>query len=879
MEEKNIDDVLLSSQSSRSSEHGRSSAPHHECVMAMNYRGGSLGSVYYKAGSRELRIMQDITIRDPSDYIHQLLEQICPQLLIISSTGNVDYEAIVSGHDIIIEKMPNKDFAYNKGRYSLLTWYLETIDRQKQSDILESSTQSLPSTVSADGADSARSMQAYLRLNCHVDFNSSTTVGCVGAIFSYLQGLRSNTNEADFSASSSRTQPLQLRAFSIDKNLQAVGDTISSLDIIDINSTTTAQEKKFNKKSTLFDVLNKTSSLPGSHKMKQWVLQPVYEKEILEERYRSVAFFKHDEQRQLSKHLQIYLKQLRNISTLLDQLQNNRANANEWKQLLQCAYCMIQVYGVFNAFSGADLPAIAVQFQQHADIDLLKELGIAVHRMINFELSNNEGRIVLNKRVDDQLNALHERYDGLDDILAQEAEEISHMLADPLGSTVNVVYFPQLGYLLTWPVAIASVHIVPEQFPDFTLQFTSCENAYYKSDHMRELDERLGDIHSLIIDREVKLLHDLAEKWCVHSTLLMDLATLLAEIDCYNALAVVAKQNKYVKPEITNTSVLHILGGRHPMCELVTESFIPNDTYLVGGIGDRAERKIECDSFKNMMCPPDGDAQDLQEARSVMLLSGANGSGKSVYLTQVALIIYMAHIGSFVPADHASIGLTDKIFTRLRTSETSAKMQSAFTIDLQQVLQAIDYATDRSFLIMDEFGKGTNAADGAGLFYAVLNHFLSRKEKCPKIIASTHFHDIIASRTLTQNHFISLYTTEIMFVQMEQSLQGISRSEVEVIENEQQEVIFLYRVVPATDLSASFGICQANAANMPLHLIRRAMFLSECLTNQTPIPLSTESDDMFDQLERLAEAFTVTPADHISEHQSLMKSVLRVIKN
>lgn len=124
----------------------------------------------------------------------------------------------------------------------------------------------------------------------------------------------------------------------------------------------------------------------------------------------------------------------------------------------------------------------------------------------------------------------------------------------------------------------------------------------------------------------------------------------------------------------------------------------------------------------------------------MLVLTGPNYSGKSVYLKQVALIVFMAHVGSFVPADSATIGLTDKILSRVATRETVSHTQSAFMIDLQQISLALSLATRRSLLIIDEFGKGTESCDGAGLACAVMEHLLSLGINRPKVLGATHFH-------------------------------------------------------------------------------------------------------------------------------------------
>jgi DNA mismatch repair protein MSH5 len=173
-------------------------------------------------------------------------------------------------------------------------------------------------------------------------------------------------------------------------------------------------------------------------------------------------------------------------------------------------------------------------------------------------------------------------------------------------------------------------------------------------------------------------------------------------------------------------------------------SFVPNDTFIVGGPGDDASLE-ESELDRNTAGPfqPSSSTRHTyahKDSPSMLVLTGPNYSGKSVYLKQVALIVFMAHVGSFVPAESARIGLTDKILSRVTTRETVSRVQSAFMLDLQQISLALSLATRRSLLIIDEFGKGTEASDGAGLACAVMKHLLSLGSERPKVIGATHFH-------------------------------------------------------------------------------------------------------------------------------------------
>ena len=212
---------------------------------------------------------------------------------------------------------------------------------------------------------------------------------------------------------------------------------------------------------------------------------------------------------------------------------------------------------------------------------------------------------------------------------------------------------------------------------------------------------------------EISIMHRLSETVLEYQEGLLTMTSACSELDCLLSFAHAARKQNYTRPTMTSENLLEIHQGRHPLQELCSDTFIPNDTNL------------------------------SNQGPRMILLTGANASGKSVYLKQVALIVFMAHIGSFVPAVSSTIGITDKILTRLSTKESVSKQSSAFMLDLQQTQRALLNATPHSLVLLDEFGKGTTSTDGIGLFCAVMESFASRDLSCPKLIAATHFHGTI----------------------------------------------------------------------------------------------------------------------------------------
>jgi DNA mismatch repair protein MSH5 len=269
--------------------------------------------------------------------------------------------------------------------------------------------------------------------------------------------------------------------------------------------------------------------------------------------------------------------------------------------------------------------------------------------------------------------------------------------------------------------------------------FSTEANAYYKNILMSQLDQRFGDVYARICDKEIEIVQELGERVLEYEELLNSVSDTVGELDCNVALAKGAMAYNLSRPRISEQNILKIKGGRHLLQELTVPAFIPNDTFIVGGNGtDRSQPE----SLLEQQSPCPGANTQEAAGPSMILMTGPNYSGKSVYLKQVAMITYMAHVGCFVPAEAAKIGLTDKILTRIATRESVSRIQSAFMIDLQQTSIALTLATRRSLVIIDEFGKGTDNHDGAGLAAGVFEHFLQLGPNCPKVLGATHFHEI-----------------------------------------------------------------------------------------------------------------------------------------
>lgn len=305
-----------------------------------------------------------------------------------------------------------------------------------------------------------------------------------------------------------------------------------------------------------------------------------------------------------------------------------------------------------------------------------------------------------------------------------------------------------------------------------------------------------------LADKEIEILHALAVRVLEHEKLLIAASDLCGELDSLVALATGARRYGYNPPHMTTTNVIHIEGGRHPLQELTVPAYIANDCCITGGSGD-------VDIVEESHSPSQSSKANQQSKNEsgMLIMTGPNYSGKSVYLKQNALIVYMAHIGSYVPAQTATIGLTDKILTRIATRESVSRNQSAFMIDVQQIALALTLATNRTLLVIDEFGKGTNALDGAGLCCGVFDYLLNLGADRPKVLGATHFHEIFENGFLQER-------PELSFGHMEVRVD----TDAEIVE---EQITYLYRFMPGRS-NSSFGTSCAAMNGIDPAIVERA---------------------------------------------------------
>nr|XP_040138328.1 mutS protein homolog 5 isoform X4 [Ictidomys tridecemlineatus] len=316
--------------------------------------------------------------------------------------------------------------------------------------------------------------------------------------------------------------------------------------------------------------------------------------------------------------------------------------------------------------------------------------------------------------------------------------------------------------------------------------FLSEEKLHYRSARTKELDALLGDLHCEIRDQETLLMYQLQCQVLARAAVLTRVLDLASRLDALLALASAARDYGYSRPHYSpQLHGVRIHNGRHPLMELCARTFVPNSA--------------ECGGDKG----------------KVKVVTGPNSSGKSIYLKQVGLITFMALVGSFVPAEEAEIGAVDAIFTRIHSCESISLGLSTFMIDLnQQVAKAVNNATERSLVLIDEFGKGTNTVDGLALLAAVLRHWLVLGPMCPHIFVATNFLSLVQLQLLPQGPLVQYLTMETC--------------------EDGNDLVFFYQVCGGV-ANASYASHTAAQAGLPEKLIARGKEISDLIRNGKPI--------------------------------------------
>jgi DNA mismatch repair protein MutS len=523
--------------------------------------------------------------------------------------------------------------------------------------------------------------------------------------------------------------------------------TIRNLELMDSN---------VENGNSLASVLDTTVSPMGSRLLKRWIIFPLLDKNKITERLDATAFFINE--KEMAKQLESFIKATGDIERLVSKIPLKKISPRE---VLQLAKGLIEVDKIKTLASTADnilLQRIVEQLNPCLSICNTIQHTI----MEDAPALANKGNLVkmgINAELDELRTISKGGKNFLLDIQLREAERTG---IPSLKLSYNNVY----GYYLE--VTHTHKNKVPE---DWIRKQTLTTAERYITPELKVYEEKILGAEEKIISLEIKIFDELLMQLQEYIAPMQLNGNLLGQMDVLLCFATIALKNKYTRPIVTDSSVLQIKEGRHPVIEQnlpVGEEYIANDVMLD------------------------------KEQQQIIIITGPNMSGKSALLRQTALIVLMAHIGSFVPASHAEIGLTDKIFTRVGASDNLSGGESTFMVEMNETASIINNISERSLIILDEIGRGTSTFDGISIAWSIAE-YLHQHIGMPKTLFATHYHELN---------------------ELENKMDRIKN--YHITHKEVGNKVFFLRKLAKGGSKHSFGIHVAKMAGMPNSLVDRA---------------------------------------------------------
>ncbi len=531
------------------------------------------------------------------------------------------------------------------------------------------------------------------------------------------------------------------------------------------------------KEGSLLSVLDETQTAMGGRLLKSWVSSPLRNEQSIKQRQNAVEeLFK---KKNIRKELIDSLKEIGDLERLISKISTGRANARDVISLKSSLEKIPQIKISLSSFSDPTLKKIS---------DSLNELFDVVGKITEAIMENpaaglNEGGII-KKGYSPELDELREiAFEGKDFLSNLQQREREKTQIPSIKVSFNKIF----GYYIE--ISNSYKNKVPDSY---IRKQTLVNSERYITQELKEFEEKILNAEERINLLEYQLFNEVRIFIAQKTEEIQKNAKLIGLLDVLVSFAEIAEKYNYVKPEINSGNEINIKKGRHPVVERILppgEKFTPNDCRL-----------------------SNNDQQ-------IIMLTGPNMAGKSVYLRQVGLIVLLAQIGSFVPAESATMGIVDRIFTRVGASDNISAGESTFLVEMQEAANIINNATSKSLILLDEIGRGTSTFDGISIAWAITEYLHENPSLAAKTLFATHYHEL--------NEMAELFPR-------------IKNFKVEVREYD-DKVIFLHRVTPGK-ADHSYGIQVAMMAGLPLFVTNRAKEILNNLESKELTPYEIKKE-------------------------------------
>ncbi len=558
----------------------------------------------------------------------------------------------------------------------------------------------------------------------------------------------------------------------------------------------TLREKQ--RRGSLLWVLDKTKTAMGARLMRTMIEQPLIRKEQIIERQNAIeelnmSYISREEIRE-------YLGPVYDLERLIGRITYKSANPRDLIAFRNSLKMLPFIRDILKEFHSAVLKEI------HEDMDPLQDLYDLIERAIVEEppIVTREGGMIKEGYNEEADKLRHAKTEGKTWLAELEARE-----RDKTGiKNLKIKYNKVFGYYFE------VTNSFKDLVPDYFIRKQTLANAErYTTDELKNLEDIILGAEDKLFSLEYDLFCNVRDQIAGEVNRIQTTAKAIAGLDVFSSLSLVATRNNYVKPKINEKGTIHIKNGRHPVVELMLKDdlFVANDTVL--------------DNNKNR----------------ISIITGPNMAGKSTYMRQTALIVLMAQIGSFVPADEADIGVCDRIFTRVGASDDLASGQSTFMVEMTEVANILRNATRNSLVILDEIGRGTSTFDGLSIAWAVVEYISNTRVLGAKTLFATHYHEL---------------------TELEDTMSGVTNYCIAVKE-QGDDIVFLRKIIKG-GADKSYGIQVAKLAGVPDQVITRAKELVEELSSAD---ITMKAREIAEASANVSQHKTVTRPDEVDLNQ------------
>ncbi len=520
----------------------------------------------------------------------------------------------------------------------------------------------------------------------------------------------------------------------------------------------------------LITILDQTISPMGARLMKKWIVLPLKKKQAIERRQNIVAFF--GEQEALKTDIEKYIHQIGDLERLVSRVPVGKITPREVVQLKKALRAIAPVKELLEKSEDKTLLKIAEGLNPCQTLCEQVDKEIVAEPPANL----NKGGVIadgFSEELDELRHIVSNSKEILLDIQKTEAERTGI-------ASLKIGFNNVFGYYLEVTNKYKNQGLVPEHW---VRKQTLTGSERYITDDLKKLEAKILGAEEKILLLEVQYFEKLVMDMADYIQPVQHNASLIARLDCLIAFANVARKHNYCKPAINDSLIIDIKDGRHPVIEHQLppgQTYVPNDVYL--------------------------DNNDQQ----ILMITGPNMAGKSAILRQTALICLMAQMGAFVPAKAASIGLIDKVFTRVGASDNISSGESTFMVEMNETASIMNSISERSLILLDEIGRGTSTYDGISIAWSIAEYLHINQAATPKTLFATHYHEL--------NELANKFPRIKNY--------NIATKEVG------QKVIFLRKLV-AGGSHHSFGIHVAKMAGMPQSIVKRAQEILGQLEQKT----------------------------------------------